>query len=126
MLSTFDYAVLVALYMLVSLQGGQLLKRIKFKRGNSTNALLLGLLFIGLLYVVNVFSRQVASYNRIQLKPLSQLVSESAISAARKAERETNQAAVAALEESRKEDSGKTDEEIEEEAKEVARKYHNF
>ena len=71
MLSTFDYAVLVALYMLVSLQGGQLLKNLKLNKiagnlpmnSNSANALLLGLLFVVILYVVNVFSRQVANYD---------------------------------------------------------------
>ena len=66
MMSIKDYAVLVALYMIVSLQGRNLLKGLKlnkFVKANSAqDALVHGLVFIGLLYLVGMLSRKVAGY----------------------------------------------------------------
>ena len=62
-MSTYDYAVLVALYMIVSLQGKNILKNFKLQRGSTTDALAHGVVFIGLLYLVGILSRRVATYN---------------------------------------------------------------
>ena len=69
-LSVFDYTVLVVLYMLVSLRGDQMLRLVKFnKLANalpfdraSSSALLHGLLFVALIFLIGVFSRKVATY----------------------------------------------------------------
>ena len=65
-MSTYDYTVLVALYMIVSLQGRNLLKSLKLSRyvqsGTATDALVHGVVFIGLLYLVGILSKRVAMY----------------------------------------------------------------
>ena len=67
-MSIQDYAVLVALYMIVSLQGRNLLKGLKlnkFVKANSVqDALVHGIVFIGLLYIVGMLSRRVAMYTK--------------------------------------------------------------
>jgi hypothetical protein len=67
MMSVKDYAVLVALYMIVSLQGKNLLKGLKLNKlvkANSTqDALVHGIVFIGLLYLVGMLTKRVANYN---------------------------------------------------------------
>ena len=71
-MSTYDYAVLVALYMIVSLQGRNLLKSLKLGRyvqsGTATDALVHGVVFIGLLYLVGMLSKRVAMYKPNQKK----------------------------------------------------------
>ena len=62
-MSIQDYAVLVALYMVVSLQGKNILKNFKLQRGSTQDALAHGIVFIGLLYLVGILSRRVAMYS---------------------------------------------------------------
>lgn len=68
MMSIKDNAVLIALYMVVSIQGRNLLKGLKLnkmvKANSVQDALVHGLVFVGLLYLVGMLSRKVTGYNK--------------------------------------------------------------